>query len=217
MAASASLRLLPIGVLTPSSSPYTKPKIRMYPTNDDFAASLFSRGNVGAKGRSGGRTRIMASAAAARSFQETEVGEDFSDGYDSWYPKKDPLEARRAGILLHPTSLQGLHGIGDLGDEAIRFVDWLYSAGCTIWQVLLYSPLYCFVFRDSLLIVTFHNIVLEHILFILSWQVLPLVPPGRKSNEDGSPYAGQVTECAFSSYPMRTLMLLTLILILLPT
>ena len=35
---------------------------------------------------------------------------------------------RRSGILLHPTSLPG-EGIGDLGGEALRFVDWLIDAG----------------------------------------------------------------------------------------
>jgi 4-alpha-glucanotransferase len=42
---------------------------------------------------------------------------------------------RRSGILLHPTSLPG-DGIGDLGAHAYRFVDWLYAAGQTLWQVL---------------------------------------------------------------------------------
>ncbi len=44
--------------------------------------------------------------------------------------------ARRSGILLHPTSLPGPHGSGDLGDEAHRFVDWLAEAGQSLWQVL---------------------------------------------------------------------------------
>lgn len=44
--------------------------------------------------------------------------------------------ARASGILLHPTSLPGDFGIGDLGDAAFRFVDWLVEAGQTYWQVL---------------------------------------------------------------------------------
>ncbi|KAB2597304.1 4-alpha-glucanotransferase [Pyrus ussuriensis x Pyrus communis] len=56
---------------------------------------------------------------------------------------------RRAGVLLHPTSFRGPHGIGDLGEEA----------GCSLWQVI------------------------------------PLVPPGRKANEEGSPYSGQDANC----------------------
>ncbi len=47
---------------------------------------------------------------------------------------------RRSGILLHPTSLPGRYGIGDLGDEAYRFVDFLAAAGQSYWQVLPLSP-----------------------------------------------------------------------------
>ncbi|HEU4556561.1 MAG TPA: 4-alpha-glucanotransferase [Longimicrobium sp.] len=42
---------------------------------------------------------------------------------------------RRGGILLHPTSLPG-DGVGDLGAQAYRFVDWLALAGQTLWQLL---------------------------------------------------------------------------------
>jgi 4-alpha-glucanotransferase len=47
---------------------------------------------------------------------------------------------RSSGILLHPTSLPGRYGIGDLGAEARRFVDFLASAGQTLWQVLPLGP-----------------------------------------------------------------------------
>lgn len=46
------------------------------------------------------------------------------------------LNSRASGILLHPTSLPGKLGAGDLGHDAYRFVDWLQSAGQTYWQVL---------------------------------------------------------------------------------
>ena len=48
--------------------------------------------------------------------------------------------SRAAGILLHPTSLPGPNGIGELGPEAHRFVDVLADAGISIWQVLPLSP-----------------------------------------------------------------------------
>jgi 4-alpha-glucanotransferase len=48
--------------------------------------------------------------------------------------------SRVSGILLHPTSLPGRYGIGDLGDEAYRFVDWLVSAGQRLWQTLALGP-----------------------------------------------------------------------------
>ena len=47
---------------------------------------------------------------------------------------------RRSGILMHPTSLPGRFGIGDLGDAAYEFVDYLASAGQSYWQVLPLSP-----------------------------------------------------------------------------
>ncbi|GAB4847677.1 4-alpha-glucanotransferase dpe1, chloroplastic/amyloplastic [Ancistrocladus abbreviatus] len=87
------------------------------------------------------------------------VGEDLPIDYGDHFPKVDPNDLQRAGILLHPTSLPGPHGIGDFGEQAFRFLDWLHDAGCSIWQVL------------------------------------PLVPPGRKGNEEGSPYSGQDANC----------------------
>jgi 4-alpha-glucanotransferase len=47
---------------------------------------------------------------------------------------------RRAGILLHPTSLPGPFGVGDLGPQAYRWVDFLARAGTSIWQVLPLGP-----------------------------------------------------------------------------
>lgn len=47
---------------------------------------------------------------------------------------------RRAGILLHPTSLPSKFGIGDLGKEAFEFIDYLKAAGQSIWQILPLNP-----------------------------------------------------------------------------
>jgi 4-alpha-glucanotransferase len=43
---------------------------------------------------------------------------------------------RASGILLHPTSLPGPFGIGDLGDEAYTFADFLAASGQRLWQLL---------------------------------------------------------------------------------
>ncbi|PRQ03432.1 4-alpha-glucanotransferase [Enhygromyxa salina] len=51
------------------------------------------------------------------------------------------ITERTSGILLHPTSLPGPHGIGDLGPSAYHFVDWLVSAGQGLWQVLPLCPI----------------------------------------------------------------------------
>ncbi len=51
------------------------------------------------------------------------------------------MELRRSsGILLHPTSLPGPWGIGELGDEARGFLDFLAGAGQRLWQVLPLGP-----------------------------------------------------------------------------
>jgi len=47
---------------------------------------------------------------------------------------------RRAGVLLHPTSLPGSGGIGCLGRELFRFLDFLSEAGFSLWQVLPLTP-----------------------------------------------------------------------------
>jgi 4-alpha-glucanotransferase len=47
---------------------------------------------------------------------------------------------RSSGILLHPTSLPGRFGVGDLGGEAYRFVDWLAAAGQSFWQIMPLGP-----------------------------------------------------------------------------
>jgi 4-alpha-glucanotransferase len=47
---------------------------------------------------------------------------------------------RSAGILLHPTSLPGKFGIGDLGNEAFKFIDFLVQAGQKLWQVFPLGP-----------------------------------------------------------------------------
>jgi len=47
---------------------------------------------------------------------------------------------RSAGILLHPTSLPGKFGIGDIGPEAYKFVDFMKAAGQTLWQVFPLGP-----------------------------------------------------------------------------
>lgn len=47
---------------------------------------------------------------------------------------------RSAGILLHPTSLPGKYGIGDLGHDAYKFLDFMESAGQTLWQVFPLGP-----------------------------------------------------------------------------
>lgn len=50
------------------------------------------------------------------------------------------LENRMSGILLHPTSLPSKYGIGDFGQEAFDFVDFLANSGQKLWQILPLGP-----------------------------------------------------------------------------
>ncbi len=63
------------------------------------------------------------------------------------YPSRDPaeplslaLDRRRSGVLLHPTSLPGEDGIGDLGATAQRFLHWMKDTGQSLWQILPLHP-----------------------------------------------------------------------------
>ena len=51
-----------------------------------------------------------------------------------------PAGWRRAGMLLHVTSLPGPDGIGDLGAPSREFVTWLARAGQRVWQTLPLHP-----------------------------------------------------------------------------
>src|SRR5438128_9804265 len=65
-----------------------------------------------------------------------------------WYSSTRPmtqraapnLRTRASGVLLHPTSLPGPAGIGDLGQPALRFAEQLASARQTWWQTLPIGP-----------------------------------------------------------------------------
>lgn len=50
------------------------------------------------------------------------------------------FDRRRAGVLLHPTSLPGAQPQGVIGEDARRFVDLLVAGGFTLWQTLPLGP-----------------------------------------------------------------------------
>jgi 4-alpha-glucanotransferase len=79
---------------------------------------------------------------------------------------------RSSGILLHPTSLPGRFGIGDMGAEAYAFVDFLAASGQHLWQVLPLgptgygdSPYQCFsAFAGNTLLISPQRLVNESLL-----------------------------------------------------
>ena len=60
------------------------------------------------------------------------------EGYTEMLPAE--RAPRRAGVIMHPTSLPGPYGIGDMGKEAFAFIDWLVDAKMQVWQVLPLVP-----------------------------------------------------------------------------
>lgn len=52
-----------------------------------------------------------------------------------------PRPGRASGILLHPTSLPGPHGCGDIGAPSRAFLAWLQRAGQRLWQMLPIGPI----------------------------------------------------------------------------
>lgn len=52
----------------------------------------------------------------------------------------DGFSRRRAGVLLHPTSLPGSLRCGSLGRNALQFIEFLATAGFSVWQMLPVGP-----------------------------------------------------------------------------
>jgi len=96
-------------------------------------------------------------------------------------------EQRNGGILLHPTSLPGPYGIGDLGAEARAFVDFLVRAGQTLWQVLPLgptgygdSPYQCFsAFAGNPLLISLETLVEDGLLEPEDLHDAPALPDDR--------------------------------------
>jgi 4-alpha-glucanotransferase len=79
---------------------------------------------------------------------------------------------RSSGILLHPSSLPGSYGIGELGSQAYKWIDFLAEVGCKWWQVLPLgptgygdSPYQCFsAFAGNPYLISIEMLLVEHYL-----------------------------------------------------
>lgn len=91
---------------------------------------------------------------------------------------------RESGILLHPTSLPGPHGIGDMGAAARGFVDFLELSGQGLWQILPLGPLgsgdspYASpsAMAGNPLLISLHALVEEGLLSPQKLAAAPIVP-----------------------------------------
>ena len=81
-----------------------------------------------------------ADRTAAQGEQGPRLGRGAPSVVDATAAHRHMSFRRSSGVLLHPTSLPGRFGIGDLGPSAFAFVDLLASAGQRLWQVLPLGP-----------------------------------------------------------------------------
>jgi 4-alpha-glucanotransferase len=119
---------------------------------------------------------------------------------------------RASGILLHPTSLPGRFGIGDLGDEAYRFADFLVASGQSLWQVLPLgptgygdSPYACYsAFAGNTLLISPERLFEEGLLTRTELDEIPSLPAERIDFEQVHKAKDAFLTQAFARYQRTT-------------
>jgi 4-alpha-glucanotransferase len=119
---------------------------------------------------------------------------------------------RASGILLHPTSLPGPFGIGDLGDEAYAFADFLVASGQSLWQVLPLgptgygnSPYACYsAFAGNTLLINPQRLFEDGLLTKNDLSKMPSLPPERVDFEGAWKARDFVLAKAFAKYQRTT-------------
>jgi 4-alpha-glucanotransferase len=113
---------------------------------------------------------------------------------------------RSGGVLLHPSSLPGPYGIGDLGPQAYHFVDWLESTGCQLWQILPLgptgygdSPYQCFsAFAGNPYLISFDGLIEDSLLNQDDFAVMPKFNSSRVDFGQLIPWKLELLQRAFS-------------------
>jgi 4-alpha-glucanotransferase len=115
---------------------------------------------------------------------------------------------RSGGVLLHPTSLPGRYGVGDLGPQAYQFIDWLKSSGCKLWQVLPLgptgygdSPYQCFsAFAGNPYLISFDGLVEDGLLTQDDFADMPKFNASRVDFGSLIPWKLDLLQKAFSRF-----------------
>jgi 4-alpha-glucanotransferase len=121
------------------------------------------------------------------------------------------LHERASGVLLHPTSLPGPHGSGDLGAEARRFARWLHAAGQRWWQMLPVAPVgygnspysALSAFAGSPLLVSLEGLVEDGLLPAAGLAGAPRFPRDRVDFAAASAFRGRHLRRAFAAFASR--------------
>ncbi len=119
---------------------------------------------------------------------------------------------RASGILLHPTSLPGSYGIGDLGAEAFRFVDFLGRSGQTYWQILPLgptgygdSPYQSFsAFAGNTLLISPEKLIEDHLITTDDLSDRPNFPNGKVSFGDVYHWKTDLLRLAYDRFRQDT-------------
>ena len=115
---------------------------------------------------------------------------------------------RSSGILLHISALPGGFGIGDLGPEAYRFVDFLAEAGQTFWQILPFNPpgvgdspyVSPSAFAGAPILLSLVKLAEEGLLAPQDWQDAPEFPPGRVDYPRVRAFKSRLLRRAFENF-----------------
>jgi len=120
--------------------------------------------------------------------------------------------SRSSGILLHPTSLPGPFGIGDLGPVAYAFAGFLEAAGQSLWQVLPLgptgygdSPYACYsAFAGNTLLISPEQLIADNLLTAENLGSIPKGEDERIDFEVVHKYKDSILRNAFASFKQTT-------------
>ena len=115
---------------------------------------------------------------------------------------------RSSGILLHPTSLPGPYGIGDLGPQAYAFVDFLEKTAQGLWQVLPLgptgygdSPYACYsAFAGNTLLISPEQLIADDLLSQTDLQSIPSFPQERVDFDAVHKFKDSILNKAFEHF-----------------
>jgi 4-alpha-glucanotransferase len=122
------------------------------------------------------------------------------------------LSERASGVLLHPTSLPGPYGCGDLGGEAHAFARWLRDAGQRLWQMLPVGPVgygnspYSArsAFAGDPLLIGLDRLVEEALLPRSALASAKGLPPGRVDYPKARAFREEQLRTAFTAFAKRS-------------
>jgi 4-alpha-glucanotransferase len=122
------------------------------------------------------------------------------------------LSQRASGVLLHPTSLPGPHGCGDLGAQAHAFARFLAGAEQRFWQMLPVGPLgygnspysALSAFAGNPLLISIDKLVEDGLLPLSALESRPRFHEGHADYAAARAWRGQCLRTAFQSFGKRT-------------